>query len=155
MEIDVQSRVDRAVAFFMEGKSCSQSVVLAFDDILGVDAEILERLSIGLGAGVGRLREVCGTVGAMAVVSGTLSKSHGKDIQKQKSESYAIVQQLATRFKEENGSIVCRELLGLRAEAKHSHEPQERTPEYYKTRPCARLVACSARIIAEYIANNY
>ena len=163
MEIDVEARAACAKAFFMEGHSCSQSVALAFRDILGVDADVLERLSIGLGAGVGRMREVCGTVGAMALIAGTMARPEGKDIRTQKSETYAIVQQLAGRFREINGSIICRELLALRAAKAHGAgaafgtDPVagERTEEYYRTRPCAAIVECSAKIIAEYIANNY
>lgn len=190
MKIDVQDRVRAAQEYFLEGRSCTQSVVLAFQDILGGDKELLERLSIGLGAGVGRMRQVCGTVSAMAMIAGTLAcakvgctsetLSSGKtdaresagtgaesmgnatdtdssDMvrfhQRQKSETYAIVQKLAGTFREENGSIVCAELLRLRAEARKSHVPEERTAEYYKSRPCLALVGCSARIIAEYIAN--
>lgn len=171
MEIDVQARVASARGFFMEGCSCSQSVVLAFQDILGVDEPTLRRLSIGLGAGVGRLREVCGTVGAMAMVAGTMARPEGKDNRQQKSDTYAIVQQLAGQFREQNGSIVCRELLAARAAknmaaaeltakdhgalADSGHVPQERTEEYYRSRPCLGLVECSAKIIAEYIAKNY
>jgi len=167
MEIDVQARVASARAFFMEGCSCSQSVVLAFQDLLGVDEPTLRRLSIGLGAGVGRLREVCGTVGAMAMVAGTMARPEGKDNRQQKSDTYAIVQQLAGEFRQKNGTIVCRELLAARAAkmkdhgtlsavlADSGHVPEERTEEYYRSRPCLGLVECSTKIIAEYIAKNY
>lgn len=154
MKIDVQERVKAAQDNFMEGRSCTQSVVLAFQDILGGDRALLEKLSIGFGAGVGRLRQVCGTVSAMAMIAGSLASLEGKDHQKQKSDTYAIVQKLAAEFQQANGSIVCAELLKLRLDAKQSPVPQPRTAQYYNSRPCLRLVACSARIIAEYIANN-
>lgn len=155
MKIDIEERVGLAESYFREGYNCSQSVVLAFQDILGVDAQVLKSLAIGFGAGVGRLREVCGTVGAMAMVAGSLANIEGKPVHQQKADSYQVVQILANRFKEENGSIICRDLLDARIVAKQGHIPQERTEEYYKARPCQALVACSARIIAEYIANNY
>ena len=60
-----------------------------------------------------------------------------------------------------NGSIICKELLGLTggpvAEGKGIHgipespTPSDRTPEYYKKRPCEELVGISARIIGEKI----
>ncbi len=156
MEINIEERVAMARDNFLAGYNCCQSVVLAFKDIAGVDTEILERLSIGLGAGVGRMREVCGTVGAMALLAGTFARINpADDHRKQKSDTYAIVQLLAGKFKEKHGTIVCREILGLRAQQKMSHVPQERTEEYYRTRPCVAIVESSARIIAEYIANNY
>lgn len=154
MQTDVNERVRLAQEFFMQGYNCTSSVVLAFEDILNVDRDTLERLSIGLGGGVGRLREVCGTVNAMAVVAGTLASIDGKTHQQQKKDTYAIVQELAGAFREENGSIICRELMGLRAGEKQGPMPQERTAEYYKSRPCLKLVACSARIIAEYVKKN-
>lgn len=171
MEVNVEERVQTAREYFEQGYNCTQAVVLAFKDILGTDTEILERLSIGLGGGVGRQREICGTVSAIAIISGTLAYcnnegsiqgstvasqafSANKPLSAQKAESYAIVQKLSEEFKKENGSIVCRDLLGLRAEQKHDPQPQERTKEYYQARPCCDLVACSARLIAEYI-NTY
>lgn len=154
MQIDANERVRLAQEFFMQGYNCTSAVVLAFEDILNVDRDTLERLSIGLGGGVGRLREVCGTVNAMAVVAGTFASLDGKTHQQQKKDTYSIVQELAGAFREENGSIICRELMGLRAGEKQDPMPQERNAEYYKSRPCLKLVACSARIIAEYVKKN-
>lgn len=156
MDINIEERVSLAQENFKLGYNCSQAVVLAFQDILGVDPEILEKLTIGLGGGVGRMREVCGTVSAMAVVAGTLAskKSGSSEIKQQKSETYELVQNLAGKFREENGAIVCRELLGLRTGQTQSHVPEDRTAAYYKGRPCEALVGSSARIIAEYIEKN-
>ena len=158
MDLNIEERVASAQEYFRMGYNCSQAVILAFQDILGVDADVLERLSIGLGGGVGRMREVCGTVSGMAVVAGTLAamKDPGapSDGHKQKkAEAYGIVQELAGRFREENGSIVCHELLGLRT-GQQSPVPEDRTAAYYKGRPCEALVGCSARLVAEYIQKN-
>ena len=68
--MDIEARVRRAEELFHEGYNCSQSVVLAFADLTGVDEALLEKISIGLGGGVGRLREVCGAVSGMAMVAG-------------------------------------------------------------------------------------
>jgi hypothetical protein len=65
---------------------------------------------------------------------------------------------MAGQFKAMNGSIVCKELLGLvpmgssQAVPSESPEPSDRTPEYYKKRPCEELVGISARIVGEKIA---
>jgi len=149
MEINVEERVQLAEDFFMEGYNCCQAVVMAFQDVLGVDKEVLATLSVGLGGGVGRMREVCGTVSAMAIISGSLAKSEGESIHQQKTDAYTIVQELAGKFREENGSIICHELMNLRAQAHRNPVPEERTKSYYASRPCARLVGCSARIVAE------
>ena len=155
MNVDVSARVSLAQDYFREGYNCSQAVVLAFQDILGADRELLERMSIGFGGGLGRMREVCGTVSAMAFVAGSLEPAEDEDIRQRKAGVYTVVQALAQRFREENGSIICRDLMGLRAGAKQDPVPEARTAEYYKARPCVELVGCSARIIAEYLNQYY
>ena len=261
MHMDIEARVRRAEELFHEGYNCSQSVVLAFADLTGVDEALLEKISIGLGGGVGRLREVCGAVSGMAMVAGficdrcgcgdgsapggsagvadsagsggavsagslrtgadggvsgdgvsagSLRTDAGARRAEQKKLAYSLVQELAGKFCEENGSIVCHDLLNLRVNAAkaardgkasgvdgaagadgvagtdggvvssagigvpdavgtageavsgglagpsaYSPVPQERNDAYYKARPCQKLVGCSARIIAEYIAKNY
>ena len=67
-----------------------------------------------------------------------------------KSEQYKVVQELAKRFKDKNGSIICRELLqGI--ESSTSPTPSERTETYYKKRPCVDLVGDSVEILEQYI----
>ena len=250
MHMDIEARVRRAEELFHEGYNCSQSVVLAFADLTGVDEALLEKISIGLGGGVGRLREVCGAVSGMAMVAGficdrcgcsdgsarggsaggsagvadsdgsgggvsagSLRTDAGARRAEQKKLAYSLVQELAGKFREENGSIVCHDLLslmvnaakaardgkasgvdgaagasgvdrvagtdggvvssagigvpdavgtageavsgGLEGPSAYSPVPQERNDAYYKARPCQKLVGCSARSIAEYIAKNY
>ena len=55
---------------------------------------------------------------------------------------------MLAKFVEEHGSLVCRELLGILGREKAAR-PSERTPEYYKKRPCAKFVACAARSVVE------
>ena len=56
-------------------------------------------------------------------------------------------------IKKENGSIVCRELLGL-SKGPDDPTPQQRTEGYYRKRPCPELCACAARILAEHLGEN-
>ena len=95
---------------------------------------------------MGRLREVCGAVSGMFIVAGLL-KGYSSPVNAQaKKEHYALVQRLAGEFETQNGSIVCRELLGLE-ERKSPPDPEQRTEAYYKKRPCAELVECAAEIL--------
>lgn len=64
------TRAQKAEELFFEGYTCAQSVVLAFADVTGVDAAVLERISAPFGGGMGRLREVCGAVSGMAMLLG-------------------------------------------------------------------------------------
>lgn len=137
---------------FIHGYSCAQAVVKAFADITGFDGEQAMRLCSSFGGGMGRLREVCGAVSGMFIVEGLLEGYFDptrEDAQLQKTEHYKRIQELARRFKERNTSIVCREILGARATTNPA--PEERTPEYYKTRPCARMCGDAAEILEGFL----
>ncbi len=139
-----------AVKLFKEGYNCSQSVIGAFCDELGMDFQTAMKISSSFGGGMGRLREVCGAVTGMFMVFGL---KYGYDDPKDrvsKQKHYELIQMLSQRFKDINGSIICRELLGLGI--KHdSPIPAERTVSYYKKRTCVELVRCAAEITEEIL----
>lgn len=146
----MKNHKELAKSYFLEGYNCAQSVVLAFHEELGLDKETAARLASAFGGGMGRLREVCGTVSGMSLVLGLLhGYSDPKDLEGKKA-LYSQMQQLAHTFRDHNGSIVCRDLLGL---GHHSDEPAPlaRTPEYYKKRPCADLAADAAGILEQFL----
>lgn len=139
---------------FLDGYNCTQAVVAAFADELGVDKDTLIKIASSFGGGFGRLREVCGAVSAMGIIVGLVEGcDFSKSGQDAKSAQYAAVQRLAGEFKDINGSIICRELLGAKLAATIP-TPDARTPEYYKKRPCAKLVGDMAEIIERYIAQK-
>ena len=146
----VEYRSEKAMNNFLSGYTCAQAVLLAFADILDADEKTLAKIASGFGGGMGRLREVCGTVSGMFMVVNLLYGFEIPEGASEKGEHYARIQELAERFRAVNGTIVCRELLGLTE--KHSDPmPLERTSEYYKKRPCKELVGCAARILTEYL----
>ncbi len=147
------SKADNAKNNFENGCNCCQAVVLAFLDEINLTEEEALRLSAGFGGGFGRLREVCGAVSGMTMVLSNRFASADPNDREKKKELYAIIQKAAGEFKEENGSIICRELLGL-GEKNHSPVPDERTKEYYKKRPCAELVHCAAAIAEKYLQES-
>ena len=146
-----ENKAKLAGELFMQGYNCSQSVIAAWAEEIGLDMETALRLSSGFGGGMGRLREVCGAVsGAVMILSWKYGYTDGTD-QAAKAEMYKLIQAFAARFKEENGfdSIVCRELLGLQGAS--APTPEARTKEYYKKRPCKELVELSAGLVGEFI----
>jgi C_GCAxxG_C_C family probable redox protein len=151
MNIDKQERMRRAEELFMQGFNCSQSVAAAFADVYGYTEEQMLRVSAGFGAGIGRLRLSCGAFNAMALLAGLDCGSVTPGDREGKSYNYKVVQQLAERFREEHGSLICSELLRLKKGAPLTYEASERTAEYYKTRPCVRQIISAARIYAEYL----
>lgn len=144
------SRADKAKELFEGGCNCCQAVFCAFLDETNLTQEEALRLSAGFGGGFGRLREVCGAVSGMTMVLSNKFASTDPNDHEKKKELYALIQKAAGDFKAENGSIICRELLGL-PDGKSSPVPEERTKEYYKKRPCAELVHCAAEIAEKYL----
>lgn len=146
-------RREKAMALFEEGYNCAQAVFLAFADLHGIEGHVAAALSSSFGGGMGRLREVCGTVSGMFMTVGVLYGYDDPKDKEAKTEHYARIQELAAAFEQQNGSIVCRELLGLCVK-RESPVPEERTQEYYKKRPCRELVGCAAEILERYIAEH-
>ena len=142
----------KAADLFLSGSNCAQAIVVAFCDVTGLEPSFAAKLSSSFGGGMGRLREVCGAVSGMLMVAGLL---YGYDEPGQgdcrKKEHYQLVQALAGRFREEIGSIVCREIL---KNPPSDPTPSPRPAEYYATRPCARMVMTAARILDDYIAGH-
>ena len=145
-----EERIRLAVDQFMSGFNCAQSVVSAFADQYGFTREQALHMSASFGAGIGRMRLTCGAVCGMLQLAGLEHCALEGNDRKAKSENYALVQRLAEEFRRRNGSITCRELLGLRKEQR-SAEASERTPEYYATRPCARMIESAAHIWVEHL----
>ena len=155
---DLEERVEKAKRLFKEdGFNCCQAVVLAYNDIFGLDDKTAASVASGFGGGMGRMREVCGSVSGMTILAGMISPADDPSNKSGRTANYALVQEMAERFKEINGSILCKELLGLvpmgsaSNAPKESPEPSDRTAEYYKKRPCEELVGISARIVGEKI----
>ena len=143
---------EKAQSLFKQGYNCSQSVALAFDEEMGFDKDLVAKLVSGFGGGMGRMREVCGCVSGMVfVISSLYGYSDPKDFDSKK-ELYQRINQVANTFKEKNGSIICKELLGL--EKKDGIVPEKRTDAYYKKRPCSELCKIAGDILEDYIKNN-
>ena len=149
-------RVDKAVDYFMQGYGCCQSVVAAFADLYGLDEVMAKKITAGFGGGVGRMRMMCGAVSGIVILVGLdCGQTEGND-REGKSNCYKVVQELLAQSKEQNGSLICAEILGLNGhdKAASSYVASERTAEYYRSRPCAAKVECAARIFANYLENK-
>ena len=145
------THAEQAQALFMQGYNCAQAVFAAFCDETGLTQQQALKLASGFGGGVGGMREVCGAVSGLTL---TLSAIYGYDVPDDRAAKLALyhgVQEAAERYRAENGSIICRELLGLSQDVKKV-DPAPRTQEYYKKRPCPELVAMAAQIADDYIA---
>lgn len=144
------SHSEKALDNFLAGYNCSQSVVLAFADLLPIDEPTLAKLSSSFGGGMGRLREVCGAVSGSFMILGLLHGYSTPETGDLKAEHYARIQQFAHLFEEKQGTIICRELLKL-SQQHDDPTPSPRTGEYYANRPCGRIIQDAAAILDEYL----
>lgn len=143
---------DMAKENFTNGYNCSQAVALAFSEELNLPKDFIAKSISGFGGGMGRMREVCGCVSGMVyVISNLYGYSDPKDFQNKK-ELYQRINAVANEYREINGSIICKELLGLTK--KDGIVPEKRTDEYYKKRPCKELCKIAGDILENYIKNN-
>ena len=161
-DLNIEERVEKAKRLFKEGGyNCCQAVVLAYNDIFGIDDTTAAALSSGFGGGMGRMREVCGSVSGMVMLAGLIKPATDPTDKAMRTANYALVQNVAGEFKQMNGSIICKELLGLASCSAPSSDnvhgipespvPSDRTAEYYKKRPCEELVGISANIIGKKV----
>ena len=152
-EGSILDHAKRARDLFLEGYNCAQAVACAFCDLTGLDQETMARLSSSFGGGMGRMREVCGTVSGALLVLGLLCGYSDPGDPSAKTEHYHLVQEFARRFREINGTIICRELLAG-VKTRPGNEPEERTAEYYERRPCLRHVGEAAQIVEEMLSER-
>lgn len=146
------TRKETAMQSFLDGYNCSQCMMLAFKDLIeeSVDIDMALKIASPFGGGMGRLREVCGAVSGMFMVLGYLKGYNEAKDYNGKKELYEHVQELARRYEEANGSIICRELLGLDVKRQEA-APEPRTEAYYKNRPCAEKIGSAAEILENYL----
>ena len=141
----------KAAELFLSGYNCAQSVAVAFCDVTGLTEKQAAKMSSAFGGGMGRMREVCGAVSGMLMVLSFLYgyDTPGDDVSKK--VLYTQVQELAGKFREENGSIICREIL---KNPPSDPAPTPRTAEFYARRPCAKMVYDAVDILESYIAKH-
>jgi C_GCAxxG_C_C family probable redox protein len=135
--------------YFTSGYNCAQSVFLTYAEKYGFDKETALKLSSSFGGGMGRMREVCGAISAMFMIAGLENGYTENNNDEIKAEHYTRIQNLANEFKKKNGTIICRELLGV--DADDNPIPSKRTSQYYEERPCEELIADACKIIDEFI----
>lgn len=158
---ETERRVAMGIAFFKQGYNCSQSVALTFADVYNIPQGLMARMSASFGGGIGRMRETCGSACGMFLLAG-LEVASEEANQEIKKRNYEVVQRLAADFKAQTGSIICRELLGLNKQRADGTipeiticaTPEARTDEYYRKRPCIRMVETAIRTYMRFLQEN-
>jgi C_GCAxxG_C_C family probable redox protein len=108
----MSDRIKKALNNHSSGYNCAQAVSCVFAEELGMKERDIFRMTEAMGFGMGTMG-TCGAVSAMAVVAG-LSESDGNtEAPGSKRKSYAVMKEMTEKFKEMNGSVICRELKGI------------------------------------------
>lgn len=137
---------------FLKGYNCAQAVACAYCDELGMDEATVAKLVSSFGGGFGKMREVCGTISGAAFVLGALRGYSDPKATDEKTAHYARIQELGRRFKAEHETLICRELLkNLELKKENTPEPEARTEDYYRTRPCLYFVETAAKIVEDML----
>lgn len=147
---EIDKRVERAKELFHQGFNCSQAVCAACADVYGMDEKTALRIAASFGGGIGRMRQTCGAACGMFLLAGLQNGSFTPGDAEGKKNNYTLVQDLAAKFKAENGSLICSELLGI-APKPQDPQPEARTDAYYQKRPCVEMVATAVRIFLSTI----
>ena len=105
------TRCKNAVENHKKGCNCAQAVVCAFADKIGMDEDVLFKLSEAFGGGMGGTGNVCGAASGMVFVAGALkSKGINNLPDTNKKESYKFAEKLLNEFEQKVGSLICREI---------------------------------------------
>ena len=138
-----------AAELFESGYNCAQAVTVAFCDVTGLEPNAAAAMASSFGGGMGRMREVCGAVSGMLLVAGILFGYNSPGNDEAKADHYRLVQEMAERFRQEAGSIICREIL---KNPPSDPSPTPRSAEFYQMRPCTRMVYLAAEILSSYLS---
>lgn len=148
--MDLNQRVELAVDLFKQGYNCSQSVVAAFADMYGFSKEQALKMASSFGGGIGRMRLTCGAACGMFMIAGLETGCTDPKDRQGKGANYELVQRLAAEFKQQTGSLICGELLGLKKDTPVTSTPEARSEMYYAKRPCVKMIETAAKIWVDY-----
>ena len=102
---------ERAVRYFKCGFNCSQSVLLTMYEHWNENNELVPKIASALGGGIGRCGSVCGALTGGVLAIGAKHGTNEPSLKKRLKTS-ELANQLYKRFEKQNGSVLCRELIG-------------------------------------------
>jgi C_GCAxxG_C_C family probable redox protein len=145
----MQNETETAVSCFKQGLSCSQAILSTFGEQFGLDRETALKVAAGFGGGMGRMAGTCGAVTGAFMVLGLKYGAVSAEDRDAKELTYELVREFAARFKERNGSVECRELLGC--DISTPEGLQEFKDKGLLSTLCPNYVLDAAEILAEML----
>jgi C_GCAxxG_C_C family probable redox protein len=130
---------------FAQGFNCSQSVLLAFADELGLKPGMAARITSAFGGGVARSGRICGAVSGGLMVLGLRYGNNIATDRGAKEATYALARRYMEEFAKRHGSVDCPALLGCDIGTPQGMQ-QARERDLF-TRQCSEYVADAVRIL--------
>lgn len=140
--------IERAVAYFNDGYSCSQAILATYGPPLGIDRETAFRIAAGFSGGM-RIGETCGAVTGAIMVLGLKHASPNPQAQPARENTYESVKELIKRFTARNGTVTCKELLDCDISTPEGIEAAENKDLFRSV--CPRMVEDAARMLEEIL----
>ncbi len=142
---------EKALVYFDKQFHCSQSVLAAFADEVGLSEEQALKLGACFGGGM-RQREVCVAVTGALMVLGMLYGQYDKNDQESRMTANKVNDEMMKRFKEKNGTYICNDLLGCDISTLQGAQ-YARDNDLF-TEFCPKMVESAIEILEEIIAEN-
>ena len=139
----MSTKAEHATKLHENGCNCAQAVACSFCQEFGIDENEMFRIAEGFGLGMG-VMEMCGALSGMAMIIG-LSNSRGntEEGSGSKGDTYKKLRTYIQKFKEKNGSCICRELKG------RDRQGSLQLPAVYHRCGCSyRRISCGKQIIS-------
>ena len=139
---------EKALAYMKDKFHCSQSVLGAFADQLGLTEEQALKISYCFNSGM-RKGEVCGACSGALMVIGMKYGQCDKDDLESRRKADRLTTEFLDAFKKKNGSCICRELLGCDISS-----PEEAAIAIEKglfAKICPAMVASAVEILEEIL----
>ena len=147
LELDM-NKAGCTVDRFRTGFNCSQAVVVSYSEEFGVDIEVAAKMATGFGGGM-RMGETCGAVTGAFMVLGLKCGNATAEDKEAKSATYKLVKDFTKRFKERNGSVLCKELLGFNLSTPAGMEGAQEKGVFSST--CPKMVQEAVEILEEML----
>jgi C_GCAxxG_C_C family probable redox protein len=144
--------VDRALSLFQQGFTCSQAVLAAFSERYGLDEPTAMKVACAYGGGIARTGDTCGSVTGAWMAIGL---AHGKATREDdaaKEHTYALTRAFSKRFRERQGSLVCKELIGIDIGTPEGSKAAAESGVFREK--CPELVRCAAEILEELLGRS-
>lgn len=144
------SAADEAARVFDEGYNCAQAVFSVFAPRYGLDGETAARTACAFGGGMARGGDACGAVtGALMAIGLALGGGRTSDGD-EKAAAYDAAREFMKRFRERNGAVACRELLGCEIGTPEGHERAKRAGLFDDL--CPKLVRGAVETLEEMLS---